>query len=339
MTGRTKPGPLPSRPPGGRHAGPAGHGAAPSPMPPCPCPARPSRISPEVEHRFRPKWNTDSGMWNIHSGGSGTPAPVRYGNGAGWSCGVDERGAAGALPGAAAGRRVPGSGTAGRRTGGRGHSSGTTRCRRFWRCRTSTGVAGRVAGIPHRVATAALLDHVCDLDLSVLESVDLPRGSGVTARPWVASATVVRATSRGARGVESQVPVANRLGGTDRSTSLRSDGRSTSPEFVFHFTELRTRAGTATGGCGRRRSYGRKERAHRSLENRKERGFPQRPQPIVLLHRIWKSTGPTSADRRRAFAAFSPGRHEHHVHDSTRREIPAITPLTGGEKNRENRDS
>ena len=153
-----------------------------------------------------------------------------------------------------------------------------------------------------------------------------PGASGVTARPWVASATVVRATSRGARGVESQVPVANRLGGTDRSTSLRSDGRSTSPEFVFHFTELRTRAGTATGGCGRRRSYGRKERAHRSLENRKERGFPQRPQPIVLLHRIWKSTGPTSADRRRAFAAFSPGRHEHHVHDSTRREIPCDNP-------------
>ena len=37
-------------------------------------------ISAEVEHRFRPKWNTDFGMWNtdfgmwnIHSGGSGTP--------------------------------------------------------------------------------------------------------------------------------------------------------------------------------------------------------------------------------------------------------------------------
>ncbi len=33
------------------------------------------------------------------------------------------------------------------------------------------------------------------------------------------------------------MPVANRLGGTDRSTSLRSDERSTSPECVFHIPE------------------------------------------------------------------------------------------------------
>ena len=39
-------------------------------------------ISAEVEHRFRRKWNSDSGkwntdfgMWNIHSGGSGTLVP------------------------------------------------------------------------------------------------------------------------------------------------------------------------------------------------------------------------------------------------------------------------
>ena len=39
-------------------------------------------ISAEVEHRFRRKWNTDSGkwntdfgMWNTHFGGSGTPVP------------------------------------------------------------------------------------------------------------------------------------------------------------------------------------------------------------------------------------------------------------------------
>ena len=39
-------------------------------------------IPAEVEHRFRRKWNTDSGkwntdfgMWNIHSGGSGTAVP------------------------------------------------------------------------------------------------------------------------------------------------------------------------------------------------------------------------------------------------------------------------
>ena len=47
--------------------------------------------------------------------------------------------------------------------------------------------------------------------------------------------------------------------------------------------------------------------------------------PSSFLHRIWKSIGLTSSDRHQAFAAFSPGRHEHHVNDSTRRE-----------KNREN---
>ena len=50
----------------------------------------------------------------------------------------------------------------------------------------------------------------------------------------------------------------------------------------------------AAGGCGRHRSHGRKDRAHRSLENRKERGFAQRPQPIIFFLEIWKSTEPTS---------------------------------------------
>jgi hypothetical protein len=36
-------------------------------------------------------------------------------------------------------------------------------------------------------------------------------------------------------------------------------------------------------GYGRCQSRGRTDRAHRSLENRKERGFPQRPQPSSLL--------------------------------------------------------
>ena len=67
-------------------------------------------------------------------------APLR--NGVAWSCGVDERGAAGTLPGAAQGRRIPGSGTVGQRTADRGHSSGTTPCRRSWSCRNSTGSGG-----------------------------------------------------------------------------------------------------------------------------------------------------------------------------------------------------
>ena len=76
-----------------------------------------------------------------------------------------------------------------------------------------------------------------------------------------------RTGRHGTSQVESQVPVANRLGGTDRSTSLRSDERSTSPEFVFHipewvfhFTEIRTAhaghravaGGRALAGRGRR---------------------------------------------------------------------------------------
>ena len=173
-----KPGPLPSRPPGGRHAGPAGHGAAPSPMPPCPCPARPSRISPEVEHRFRPKWNTDSGMWNIHSGGSGTPAPVRY---------VTVQDGLVALTNAERQARYRERRQAGEsRLRYRRPADRRSRPQqwndavqtllalqdqyRAWRDALPESLTGS--------ATAALLDHVCDLDLSVLESVDLPRGFG-----------------------------------------------------------------------------------------------------------------------------------------------------------------
>ena len=68
-------------------------------------------------------------------------SPVRYVTV--WSSrGVDERGAAGAFTGSGGRPASPGPGTAGRRTGDRGHSNGTTRCRRSWRCRTSTGSGG-----------------------------------------------------------------------------------------------------------------------------------------------------------------------------------------------------
>ena len=65
--------------------------------------------------------------------------------------GVDERGVAGALPEAAAGRRVPDQ-------------------YREWRDVLPASLGGS--------APAALLDQVCDLDLSVLEAVELPRGFG-----------------------------------------------------------------------------------------------------------------------------------------------------------------
>ena len=75
-----------------------------------------------------------------------------------------------------------------------------------------------------------------------------------------------RTGPQGTSQVEFQVPVANRLGGTDRSTSLRSDERSTSPEFVFHipecvfhFTEIRMRADLLPKGLLALRMGGRRD--------------------------------------------------------------------------------
>ena len=74
---------------------------------------------------------------------------------------------------------------------------------------TVPGVAGPVvAGIPCRGRDRTLLEHVCNLDRCTLEHT----------------------TSRGAR-VESQVPIANRMGGTDVATLRRA----------FHFAGIRVR--------------------------------------------------------------------------------------------------
>ena len=104
-------------------------------------------------------------------------SPVRYVTV--WSSrGVDERGAAGALPGAAEGRRVPDpvppaggpeiAATAVERRGADAPGAAGP----------VPGVAGRVAGIPRRVRDRGVARAVCDLDLSVLEAVELPRGFG-----------------------------------------------------------------------------------------------------------------------------------------------------------------
>ena len=75
---------------------------------------------------------------------------------------------------------------------------------------------------------------------------------------------------------------------------------------------------------------------HGSLQNRKERGFTQRPQPIILAIEIWKSTGPTwPASRIRDRSV--PGGHGHHAYDSTRREIPCDNPGTRRQDPREPR--
>ena len=52
---------------------------------------------------------------------------------------------------------------------------GTADQYREWRDALPESLAGS--------ATAELLEQVCDLDLSVLEAVELPGASGVTARP------------------------------------------------------------------------------------------------------------------------------------------------------------
>ena len=92
--------------------------------------------------------------------------------------GVDERGAAGALPGATAGRRVPDPVPA-----AGGPEVAATAVER--RGADAPGAAGPVPGVgdglPESLAesaTAALLDEVCDLDLSELEAVELPKGFG-----------------------------------------------------------------------------------------------------------------------------------------------------------------
>ena len=62
-----------------------------------------------------------------------------------------------------------------------------------------------------------------------------------------------------------------------------ADRRSWSPlrrRFSARVTRNRK---TGRGSC---RSRGRRERAHRSLENRTERGFPQLPQALLLIHHV-----------------------------------------------------
>ena len=78
----------------------------------------------------------------------------------------------------------PGPGTAGRRTGGRGHSGGTTRCGRSWRCRTSTGSGGTRCRHPSpgprpRSCSSRSASWTC----RYWRPSSCPGASGVTARP------------------------------------------------------------------------------------------------------------------------------------------------------------
>ncbi len=86
-----------------------------------------------------------------------------------------------------------------------------------------------------------------------------------TEQAWTVTQHQGPARSGRARGGH-QVPV-----GTTGAVTPRLSPLPALPE--------RTVPWASAGGHGRRRSHGRKQRAHRSLQNRKERGFAQRPQP------------------------------------------------------------
>ena len=90
------------------------------------------------------------------------PVPLR--NGVAWSCGVDERGAAGTLSRVAQGQRIPGPVPS-----ASGPEIAATAADREWRDALPESLAGS--------ATAELLEQVC----RYLEAVELPRASGVTA--------------------------------------------------------------------------------------------------------------------------------------------------------------
>ena len=107
-------------------------------------------------------------------------APLR--NGVAWPCGVDERGAAGTLSGAAQGRRIPDPVPSASGPADRGHSSGTTPCRRSWSCRNSTGSGGtrcrnRLPGPRPRSCSSRSASWICPY----WRLSSCPEASGVTA--------------------------------------------------------------------------------------------------------------------------------------------------------------
>ena len=156
------------------------------------------------------------------------PFPRRYVTAWGSTGGVGERGAAGALPGAAAGWRVPGPvPPAG------GPEVAATERRPHEEQPGATRQPGSVRLLRRRRA--------CRLrEPQLAESLAGSATGRCSSRSaiWIVVLFEHTAVTAGAR-VESQVPLANRMGGTDRSTSLRSDERPTSPKSVFHFTEMR----------------------------------------------------------------------------------------------------
>ena len=96
-----------------------------------------------------------------------------------------------------------------------------------------------------------------------------PSGRGAqspTEQAWTVTQHQGPARSGRARGGH-QVPV-----GTTRAITPRLSPLPALPERIV--------AWASAGGHGRQRSHGRKQRAHRSLQNRKERGFAQRPQRL-----------------------------------------------------------
>ena len=110
-------------------------------------------------------------------------SPVRYVT-VRSSRGVDERGAAGALPGAAEGWRVPDPVPPAGGPEIAATAGGTTRCTRSWRCRTSTGSGGTRCRNPSpgprpRSCSSRSAIWIC----RYWRLSSCPGASGVTARP------------------------------------------------------------------------------------------------------------------------------------------------------------
>ena len=156
------------------------------------------------------------------------PSPRRYVTARDSTGGVGERGAAGALPGAAAGWRVPGPVPA---AGGPEVAATERRPHE-----EQPGATRQSVSVPllRRRRACRLREPQLAESLAGSATGRCPSRSAI----WIVVLFEHTTVTAGAR-VESQVPLANRMGGTDQSTSLRSDERSTSPKSVFHIPGMR----------------------------------------------------------------------------------------------------
>ena len=118
-----------------------------------------------------------------------------------------------------------------------------------------------------------------------------------------ATTTKSASSPRTAARVESQVTVANRMGGTDRSTSLRSDERSTSPKSVFHIPGMRVPLHRNTQPSSRTVTVSARVGDRRDVEGvapfRRSRRNQSCPQPLSVV----RNAGPRGSRSARSRAS------------------------------------